>query len=43
VVLPGVSQRFLTTAAALDRKPLPSDDPSVEQALDWLLTTEQPA
>lgn len=43
VVLPGVSQRFLNTAAALDRKPLPSDDPSVEQALDWLLTTEQPA
>lgn len=43
VVLPGVSQRFLNTAAALDREPLPCDDPSVEQALDWLLKAEQPA
>ena len=39
VVLPGVEQRFVATASALEHTPLPCDDPSVEQALDWLLTT----
>lgn len=43
VVLPGVAQRFLNTAAALERSPLPTAEPTVEQALDWLLTHRQPA
>lgn len=42
VVLPGVSQRFLQTVAALERAPLPVEEPSVEQALDWLLATQKP-
>ena len=36
-VLPGVEQRFLTTAARLERQPLPVPDPDIDQALAWLL------
>ncbi|WP_234192920.1 NAD(P)-binding domain-containing protein [Pseudacidovorax sp. NFM-22] len=39
VVLPGVAQRFEATVAALEKTPLPAADPTVEQALDWLLAT----
>lgn len=37
VVLPGVEKRFLATAEALERNALPSPDPTVDQAIDWLL------
>jgi len=43
VVLPGVEQRFRRTAEALERQPLKTPDPSVEQALDWLLANAGPA
>lgn len=43
VVLRGVEQRFLDTAAALEVQPLPSDAPSVDQALDWLLANRPAA
>lgn len=37
MVLPGVEQRFLSTAAHLERQPLPTPDPDIDQALAWLL------
>jgi 3-hydroxyisobutyrate dehydrogenase-like beta-hydroxyacid dehydrogenase len=37
IVLPGVEQRFRATADNLERHPLGIANPSVEQALDWLL------
>jgi 3-hydroxyisobutyrate dehydrogenase len=39
LVLPGVEQRFLTTASHLERQPLPTPDPDIDQALKWLLAT----
>lgn len=37
LVLPGVEQRFLATAKKLEKQPLETVDPNVEQALQWLL------
>lgn len=37
LVLPGVEQRFLTTAKKLEKQPLETAEPNVEQALQWLL------
>lgn len=37
VVLPGVEARFRATASKLESEPLAQPDPSVEQALQWLL------
>ena len=42
-VLPGVEQRFLTTALQLERQPLPTPDPDIDQALKWLLATSEHA
>ena len=42
-VLPGVEQRFLTTALQLERHPLPTPDPDIDQALKWLLATSEHA
>ncbi|WP_028998866.1 NAD(P)-binding domain-containing protein [Azohydromonas australica] len=39
LVLPGVEQRFRDTAAKLEHNPLNAADPSVDQALQWLLAT----
>lgn len=39
MVLPGVEDRFRKTADALSTHPLPVAEPSVEQAIDWLLST----
>lgn len=36
-VLPGVEQRFRKTASALEAHPLSLPEPSIDQALDWLL------
>ncbi|MBV0881450.1 6-phosphogluconate dehydrogenase [Noviherbaspirillum sp. L7-7A] len=38
LILPGVEQRFLATASALERRPFDIADPSVDQALQWLLS-----
>lgn len=38
-VLPGVEQRFLTTASLLERQPLPVAEPDIQQALAWLLAS----
>lgn len=38
-VLPGVEERFHKTIESLAAHPLPVAEPSVEQALDWLLST----
>jgi len=38
-VLPGVEQRFLATASSLERHPLATPDPDLDQALQWLLAT----
>jgi len=38
-VLPGVEGRFRKTAESLAMHPLPVAEPSVEQAIDWLLAT----
>ena len=38
MVLPGVEARFLATATALETQPLPAPQPSIEQALAWLLS-----
>jgi len=35
-VLPGVRERFAATTAQLERRPLPQEQPTIEQALDWL-------
>jgi hypothetical protein len=40
-VLSGVEARFHHTASALERHPLPTEDPSVEQAIEWLLSTSR--
>lgn len=37
LVLPGVEQRFLTTAKKLEKQPLETEEPNIEQALQWLL------
>ncbi len=37
LVLPGVEQRFRDTASKLEHHPLDAADPSVDQALQWLL------
>ena len=42
-VLPGVEQRFLDTAARLERRPLDMPDPDIDQALQWLLATSEAA
>lgn len=42
-VLPGVEERFHQTAASLAVHPLPVAQPSVEQAIDWLLSTHTDA
>lgn len=42
-VLPGVEQRFLTTASQLERQPLPTPDPDIDQALKWLLARSEHA
>lgn len=42
-VLPGVEQRFLDTASRLERQPLGMPDPNIDQALEWLLATSEPA
>lgn len=39
VILPGVEARFQKTAAALASNPLESSDPSIAQALEWLLSS----
>lgn len=39
VVLSGVVERFRQTALRLDSHPIATSDPSVEEALDWLLAT----
>lgn len=39
VVLTGVAGRFQQTADCLDLRPLPTPEPSVEEALSWLLAT----
>lgn len=41
-VLPGVEQRFLTTASHLERRPLPTPEPDIDQALQWLLAGADP-
>lgn len=41
MVLPGVAERFQHTAQALARTPLPVEEPTVQQALDWLLASAQ--
>ncbi|WP_019939665.1 NAD(P)-binding domain-containing protein [Bordetella sp. FB-8] len=38
-VMPGVAQRFQSTVLALDRKALPVAEPTVDQAIEWLLET----
>jgi 3-hydroxyisobutyrate dehydrogenase-like beta-hydroxyacid dehydrogenase len=38
-VLPGVAQRFVDTAARLERQPLGMPEPDIDQALQWLLAT----
>ncbi|MCU7370701.1 NAD(P)-binding domain-containing protein [Paucibacter sp. O1-1] len=40
-VLPGVEQRFLSTAAKLERHPLPVAEPNIDQALQWLLASDE--
>ncbi|RZN34533.1 NAD(P)-dependent oxidoreductase [Bradyrhizobium sp. Leo121] len=42
VVLGGVATRFERTARGLDRRPLQKEEPSVEDALAWLLTSDTP-
>ena len=42
LVLPGVEQRFGLTAQALAQHPITAPDPSVEQALQWLLEHTAP-
>jgi 3-hydroxyisobutyrate dehydrogenase-like beta-hydroxyacid dehydrogenase len=37
LVLPGVTSRFLATASSLEKRPLPVPEPTVDQALQWLL------
>ena len=39
LVLPGVEQRFLETASRLERRPLETPDPDIDQALKWLLSS----
>jgi 3-hydroxyisobutyrate dehydrogenase len=41
VVLPGVEERFHKTVNALSANPLTYAEPSVEQAIDWLLATSR--
>ncbi|WP_034691755.1 NAD(P)-binding domain-containing protein [Acidovorax sp. MR-S7] len=41
-VLPGVRERFAATAAQRERRPLPQEQPTLEQALDWLDTPAAP-
>ena len=41
VVLPAVEQRFEKTAAALAATPLGIAEPSIAQAIDWLLSTAE--
>jgi 3-hydroxyisobutyrate dehydrogenase len=41
-VLPGVEQRFNDTAQMLERQPVGADQPSVEQALQWLMSQQAP-
>jgi 3-hydroxyisobutyrate dehydrogenase-like beta-hydroxyacid dehydrogenase len=43
LVLPGVEQRFLDTADKLDRRGIGIADPSVDQALQWLLANAEQA
>lgn len=43
LVLPGVEERFRETADQLDRHPLEAADPSVDHALQWLLSTTRKA
>ncbi len=43
VVLPGVKQRFLLTKAPLENNLLPPANPTIEQALQWLLQTNAPS
>ena len=43
LVLPGVEKRFLATVRKLERHQLGTADPSVDQALQWLLATPEPA
>ena len=42
-VLPGVEQKFLDTASRLERSPLVTPDPGIDEALKWLLATSEPA
>jgi 3-hydroxyisobutyrate dehydrogenase len=42
LVLPGVEQRFRDTANKLQAHPMPSADPNVGQALQWLLDRQSP-
>lgn len=39
VVLPGVEQRFMDTARAMEHTPLPTPQPTADEALQWLLST----
>lgn len=43
LVLPGVEQRFRRTASQLERQPLATPDPDINQALEWLLATSEHA
>jgi len=40
-VLPGVHARFQKTIANLERHPVGEDDPSIDSAVQWLLTTSK--
>jgi hypothetical protein len=37
LVLPGVESRFLATISSLEKRPLPVPEPTVDEALQWLL------
>ncbi len=41
VVLPGVEQRFLETAGHLKTRPIDDPYPTIETALEWLLSTQE--
>jgi 3-hydroxyisobutyrate dehydrogenase-like beta-hydroxyacid dehydrogenase len=43
LVLPGVERRFLATVRKLDQHAIGVTDPSLDQALQWLLATGEPA
>jgi 3-hydroxyisobutyrate dehydrogenase-like beta-hydroxyacid dehydrogenase len=37
LVLPGVQSRFLATVSSLEKRPLPAPEPTLDEALRWLL------